>query len=369
MIVPARLEPVQRVFEAALASGEALGARFTLVQEGAVVLDLWGGHADKARTRPFDARTLVPVFSVSKAMVAVLMARLVDQGRLDYQQTVASVWPEFAQAGKAEVTVGQALSHQAGLPGFPEPMDPALWFDWDAICTRLAAMAPMWRPGSASGYHPVTFGHIAGEIFRRVDGRSIGRALRQDVAGPCGLDLWIGLPDSEFDRVAQLDRPKTLPDFGRIDDIKRAAFLTAWASPGGRGAEAWRRAEFPAANGHATAEALARLMAVMAGGGVLAGERLLSPEVVALASAERIRGDDLVLPFALSWAAGLMRNPPNTVFGPGERSVGHYGWGGACAFADPDRRLSGAYVMNRQSSHLIGDPRAMRLIEAAYGCL
>ena len=151
--------------------------------------------------------------------------------------------------------------------------------------------------------------------------------------------------------------------------MKKLAFLTKWASPGGRGAEAWRRAEIPSANGHVTANGLARLMSVLACGGELDGRAVLSPVTVKAATRELICGPDLVLPFEISWAAGFMRNPPNMIYGPGLSSVGHSGWGGSCAFADPERGLSGAYVMNKQSSDLIGDPRAIRLIQAAYACL
>jgi CubicO group peptidase (beta-lactamase class C family) len=369
MIVTDRFAPVRDVFQAALAAGEELGARFTLVQNGEVVLDVWGGHADRARTRPFDDATLAPVFSTTKAITALLVARLVDQGRLDYGQTVASVWPEFAQAGKDEITVAQVMSHQDGLAGLVEPMDPALWLDWDAITGKLAAQAPLWPPGTASGYHPMTFGFTAGEVFRRVDGRSIGRALREDLAQPFGLDLWIGLPDSEFARVAELERPHRFADFGRLTEIKKLAFLTPWASPDGKDRAAYRRAEIPSANGHCTALALARLMNALACGGQLDGRRVIGADALAQATRERIRGQDLVLPFEISWAAGFMRNAPNMIYGPGEASFGHSGWGGSCAFADPERELSGAYVMNRQSSELIGDTRAVRLIRAAYDCL
>ena len=364
-----RFVPVLDAFRAAFAAGEELGARFAFAVNGEMMVDLWGGFADRARTRTFDADTLTPVFSTTKAMASILIARLVDQGRLAYEQPVAEVWPEFAQAGKGAITIGQALSHQAGLPGFLEPMDPALWFDWDAICAKLAAMAPMWPPGTASGYHAVTVGYIVGEIFRRVDGRTMGRALREDLAEPHGLDLWIGLPEAEHDRAAELDRPKTMPEFGVINDARRAAFLTPWAAPGGRGGPAWRKAEIPSANGHATAPALARLMGALAGDGRLDGKVLLSPATIAEASRERIVGDDLVLPYRMSWGAGFMRNAPLKIYGPGERTFGHSGWGGSCAFADPDRGVSGAYVMNRQSSLLLGDPRPKRLIDLAYACL
>ncbi|RAK57250.1 serine hydrolase domain-containing protein [Phenylobacterium deserti] len=366
---PARFAAVRDAFAANFEAGAELGARFTLVEAGEVVLDLWAGHADRARTRPFDDTTLTPVFSTTKAVAALMVARLVDAGKLDYRQTVASVWPEFAQAGKADVTVEQALSHQAGLSGIVEPMEPSEWLDWPRICDRLAAMAPLWPPGTASGYHPITFGYIAGEIFRRIDGRTLGRALREDIAQPFGLDLWIGLPEAEFDRVADLQRPSALPDFGERNAATEAAFLTKWSSPGGVGQSAWRQAEIPSANGIATAEALARLMGALANDGWLEGDEILSPALIAELSRERIRGQDLVLPYLMSWGAGVMRNETVQAWGAGLQTFGHSGWGGSCAFADPERKLGGAYVMNRQSADLLGDPRAKRLIEAAYAGL
>ncbi|WP_310541563.1 serine hydrolase domain-containing protein [Phenylobacterium sp.] len=360
---------VREAFEANFARGEELGARFSLVRKGEVLVDLWAGFADRQRTQPFSDTTLTSIFSSTKAIAALLIARLVDSGKLDYGQTVASVWPEFAAAGKASITVEQAMSHQAGLSGFPDPMEPSLWFDWDAICARLAAMAPLWPPGTASGYHPVTFGYIAGEIFRRVDGRTMGTALRQDLATPFELDLWIGLPDAEHGRAADMQRPKGAAKFGEINAATRAAFLTPWSSAGGRGQAEWRRTEIPSANGHATALALARLFGALANDGWLDGEVILSPALIAEASRERIGGQDLVLPFEMSWGAGFMRNAPVKVWGPGEQTFGHSGWGGSCVFADPQTGLAGAYVMNRQSTDLIGDQRPKALIEAAYGSL
>lgn len=366
---PARFGRVKDVFAAAFAAGEELGARFTLVEDGEVVLDLMGGWADRKRVDPFGEHTLVPVFSTTKTVSALMIARLVDAGKLDYGQTVASVWPEFAQAGKDAVTIEQAISHQAGLPGFPEPMDPGLWVDWDAICARLAAMAPMWPPGTASGYHPVTVGYIAGEIFRRADGRTIGTAFREDIGEPYGLDLWVGLPADAEGRVAELQRPSALPDFGEINDATRAAFLAPWSSAAGKAGADYRRMEVPSTNGYATAEAFAKLMGALANDGWLDGGEILSPALIAEASRERIRGQDLVLPYVMSWAAGFMRNEINFPWGPGAESFGHSGWGGSCAFADPERRLGGAYAMNKQGVALMGDARPKRLIEAAYAAL
>lgn len=360
---------VREAFAANFAEGLELGARFAIAIDGELVIDLIAGHADRARSAPFAETTLTAVFSTTKAMAALMLARLVDDQRIAYDQPVADVWPEFAAADKAGVTIGEALSHQAGLAGLREPMDPAAWFDWDGVCRRLAAMAPLWPPGTASGYHPVTFGYLAGEIFRRVDGRTLAAALRQDLAAPFGLDLMIGVPEADQGRCAAVQRPPAMPDLGEITEVRRLAFLTKWASPGGVTLAQWRAAEIPSVTGHATAPALARMMAVVAGNGRLDGREWLSPATIDALCAERIAGADRVLPYDLSWGAGLLRNDRLGIYGPGRRTVGHSGWGGSCAFADPERALSGAYVMNRQSAALIGDPRARRLIDALYACL
>jgi CubicO group peptidase (beta-lactamase class C family) len=360
---------VRDQFERHLADGEDLGAGFAIAINGVLVIDLTGGWADRRHTRAFGPDTLVSIFSTTKAATALMMARLVGEGRLDYRQTVASIWPAFAAAGKQDITVEMALSHQEGLPGFLEPMDPVDWFDHDAICARLAAMAPLWRPGTASGYHPLTIGFIADEIHRRIDGRNLGAALREDVTGPLGLDLWIGLPEAEHHRVADIQRPATIPEFGTVTPALKAAFLTRWATIGGKRLDGWLSHEFPAVGGQATAGALARLMAAMACDGMIGDKRVLAPGTAALASAERISGRDLVLPFSVSWAAGYLRNPPNMFYGPEPRTVAHSGWGGSCAFADPARGISGAYVMNKQSNALVGDIRPRRLIDAVYAAL
>ncbi|WP_425986598.1 serine hydrolase domain-containing protein [Brevundimonas sp. TWP1-2-1b1] len=340
-------------------------ARFSVLVEGEAVVDLWAGHADTAKTTPFTEATLTSVFSTGKAVMAILMATAVEAGQVDYDQTVASLWPEFGAAGKADVTVAQLMSHQSGLPGFSEAVEPTIWFDVPAVLARLAAQAPMWAPGTASGYHPVTVGYLANEVFRRATGRTMGQALRQDFSD---LDLWIGLPESEHGRVAQMRKPTASPSLGVVDPIKQAAFLDRGSAPGGRGSAAWREMEIPSANLHGTALGLARMLGVVANDGVLDGRSVLSAGTLDQLTRERIHGPDKVLPFEISWAAGLMRNHGLKAFGPDE-AFGHYGWGGSMAMADPSRRLSAAYVMTRQSPHLIGDPRPKRLLEALYGAL
>ncbi|HUO22048.1 MAG TPA: serine hydrolase domain-containing protein [Caulobacteraceae bacterium] len=370
VLCPPKFEAVRQAFIANFEGELAeLGARFCAAIDGEIVLDLWGGHADRARTRPFDDKTLTPVFSSSKAAAALMCALAVGRGALDYGRPAAALWPEFAAQGKGALTVEQVLSHQAGLSGLREAFDPDGWFDWDGMCARLAAAEPLWPPASASGYHPSTFGHLAGELFRRADGRTLGQALRADLCEPFGLELWIGLPEGEDHRVAETVRPPTLPELGKLTEPRILAFFKPWSAAPAKDIRKWRGAELPASNGHATAAALARMMAVLACDGELDGREVLPPGLALEAARARIAGDDQVLPFNLSWGAGFLRNAGLGVYGPSAHSFGHSGWGGSCAVADPERRLSLAYVMNRQSAHLIGDPRARRLIDALYACL
>jgi CubicO group peptidase (beta-lactamase class C family) len=367
---PARFSAVREAFLANFAGAfPELGARFTACIDGEIVLDLWGGHADRARALPYDDKTLSPVFSTTKAVASLMMAWRVGQGGLSYEQRATDLWPAFGQAGKGGLRVEQVLSHQAGLCGLRGPLDPEIWFDGRAVCDQLELAEPIWPPGSASGYHPMTFGYLAGELFQRVDGRTLGQALRQEIADPLGLDVWIGLPEAEDARVSQVQRPPAMANLNPITEPRRLAFLTPWSSVPSRDARRWRAVESPGANGHGTAAALARLMAILACDGEVDGHEILPPGLALEAAAQRIQGPDLVLPYTLSWGAGFLRNQGLGIYGPSAHAFGHSGWGGSCALADPERRLSLAYVMNRQSQHLIGDPRARGLIDALYGCL
>ena len=364
-------EPVAEAMRANFEAGDEIGSGFALVQDGETLVDIHAGWADRKKTRPWSGETIVPVFSTGKAITALVMAWLVDQGRIAWDTPLSAVWPEFAAEGKEAVTLEMALSHQAGLPGVTSEMDPADWFDLETMEARLADQAPMWPPGEASGYHPISFGVLADALARRVDekARTVGAILKETIAGPRGIDFQIGVPEADHPRAAEHVLPPKPPQLGEMTPETEAAFLKPWSSPGRRGAAAWRSAELPAANGHGTAGALAALMQGFANAGQVKGDALISQPVAAQAMAERIAGPDRVLPFDISFAAGVMRNRDSGWFGPEPEAVGHYGFGGSCAFADPQRRPSGAYVMNRPMDVLVGDARAMRLINAAYGCL
>lgn len=360
-------EQVAEAFAENFATGNELGAGFAATLEGETIVDLWGGYADRKKERLWDADTLVPVYSTTKGIAALVIARLVDQGMLDYEAPVADVWPEFAAGGKETITLAQALSHQAGLCGFREPIDPALWLDPPALAAAIAALEPLWAPGTRSGYHPLTWGYIAGEIVRRATGKSLGSHLADDFCEPHGIDFWIGLPDDEHARVAEIQKPKDLPQLGEITELKRIAFLTKWSAPDRGGAE-WRRIEIPSANGHGTARAVAQIYSVYANGGALNGQALIGKDAYRALTKVRVDNEDLVLPTRVQFAAGPMHNGPR-VYGPNPETLAHSGWGGSMGLGDPGHRLSAAYVMNRQDRYLQGDPRAQALVEALYECL
>lgn len=360
-------EPVEEAFAENFARGEEQGAGFAVILDGEVVVDLNGGWADRAGTRPWDARTIVPVYSTSKGISALVLAMATEALPAGYETPVAEVWPEFAAAGKGAVTIGEVASHQAGLPGFAEEIDPALWLDPPACAAALAELAPMWPPGSAHGYHPLTWGYLTGEIVQRITGRTLGAILREDICAPLGIDFQIGLPEADHARVAEILRPKALANLGEITPARRAAFVSKWSAPD-RGGAIWREIEIPSANGHGTASAVATLYNAYAHVGLIGGKRLMRPGTFEALTTPRVDGPDLVLPLTTRFGAGIMHNSYKS-FGPFEDGLGHCGWGGSLAIASPSRGLTCAYVMNRQSNILVGDPRAVRLVETVAGCL
>jgi CubicO group peptidase (beta-lactamase class C family) len=358
-------ERVREAFDAALA--DELGAGFAAIRDGDVVVDIWGGWANRDQTRPWMQDTIVPVYSTTKGVSALVVAMMHDQGLLDYDAPAAALWPAFGAQGKDRVSIAQTLAHMAGVPGFLEPIDPDLWLDPPRCAEAIAALAPLWRPGSASGYHPLTWGYIAGELVKRASGRSLGTILREDICTPLGIDFQIGTPESDHVRAAEMKKPSRGGAFGAITPPRKAAFFTKWAAPV-RGSAQWRKVEIPAANGHATALGVARLYEAYATGGMVGGVRVLSQEGFDALTTRRWNGDDLVLPFNVDWRTGIIGNS-NRYYGPNAEAFGHSGNGGSVGFGDPVAGVSVGYVMNKQSHHIMGDPRSLRLIDALYECL
>ena len=360
-------ESVRRVFEKNFENGEELGAGFAVIKDGKVVVNLVGGWADRKKEHPWSDTTLVPVYSTTKGIAAIVLAHLVARLPGGFETPVADVWPEFAANGKGAVTIAEVASHQAGLPGFPEEIDPELWLDPPACAAAIAELAPLWPPGSAHGYHPLTWGYLVGELALRISGQTLGTWLRENVCAPNGIDFHIGLPASEHARCADIRRPTALPELGEMTEPKRAAFGTKWSSPN-RGGAIWREIEIPSANGHGTAASIAALYDGYAHGGAVSGKAIVPAGTFEALVRSRVDGPDLVLNMSTSFGAGIMRNT-HGLFGPNPATVGHCGWGGSMAIADPDRGLTCAYVMNKQSNVLVGDPRAVRLVNSVYGCL
>jgi CubicO group peptidase (beta-lactamase class C family) len=368
---------VREVFEEQLASGAQIGAAITVRIGERLVVDLWGGHRDADRREPWQRDTLVNVWSTGKGAVALCAAMLADRGLLDMDAPVARYWPEFAAAGKADIPVRYLLSHRAGLAGLREPTSVEDLYDWKVITERLAATEPWWEPGTASGYHAMTFGYLVGEVIRRITGTTVGAMLRAEVAGPLEADFHIGLPDTEHGRVATLVQPppEDLSEramlFAQLAPVAIATLANPMLSADSANLAPWRRAEIPAANGHASARGIAAVYNVLAQRGSVGGHRYLSAGQV-----ERVRegqgsGPDLVLAPALGGMAtemglGLLRSGHDRHYGPNPDAIGHDGFGGSFGLADPEAGVAIGYAMNLMGHHILDDPRKMTLIEAVY---
>ncbi|MCT4351685.1 beta-lactamase family protein [Streptomyces sp. Je 1-79] len=374
-----RFAAVRDAFEANFRTRDELGAAVTVQVHGETVVDLWGGWADGARTRPWERDTVVNVWSTTKGVTALCAHLLADRGLLDLDAPVSSYWPEFGAAGKDSLPVRHLLSHRAGLSGLREPLTLAEFYDWEVTTARLAAMEPWWEPGTRSGYHAMTYGFLVGEVIRRVTGRLPGTFLRDEITGPLDIDFTIGLPEKEADRAAELVHPPTSSAsqqaalFAQLDPAAQAALANPLVGATQANSPEWRAAELPAANGHGTARAVAQLYGVFAGRGRAGRRRILSE-----AAAERAREGqgacrDLVLgagfPHDTECALGLWLSGPNASYGPNPRAFGHDGFGGSCGLADPESGVSLGYVMNRMGPHIADDPRKMALLEAVYAAL
>jgi CubicO group peptidase (beta-lactamase class C family) len=363
-------EPVRAAFAANFESAGAvteLGASISVYRRGVQVVDLWGGYRDEARTQPWTRDTLVNVWSTTKGIVAVAFAMAVEREQIDYDAPVTRYWPEFGAHGKGRTTVSHVLSHQAGLPGFAAPTGPEDVYDWDACCAKLAAQAPSWPAGEGTCYHAGTFGFLAGEIFRRATGQTIGAYIARHLARPLEADICLGTPASEDARIAPVIGPATQPDLAALglSDIAMMAMSNPELQPEQANTRAWRAAELPAMNMHATADGIARVFAALADNGELHSVRVVRPSsIAALAEVQSLR-TDMLLGFEVHWARGVALNTTG-VFGANPNAFGHTGWGGSFGFADVDAGIGAAYTMNQMGPELVGDARAVALAQSIY---
>jgi CubicO group peptidase (beta-lactamase class C family) len=363
---------VRTAFEANFAAGNELGASVAMTVDGEPVVDLWAGDADE-HGRPWEADTIVNVYSSTKTMAALCVLMLADRGLVDLDAPVAEYWPEFAQQGKERVLVRHVMSHAAGLPGFEPAVRTEDLYDWDTVCRNLERQAPWWEPGTAFGYHAVTQGYLQGELVRRTDGRTIGTFFREEVAEPLGADFHIGLPATEDHRVADLV-PPPIPLMGEYADAAPGSpqHRIRLANPALDATEprtrAWRAAEIPAANGTGNARAIARVHSVLACGGTLDGVRLLGEATLDRVVEEQIRGNDVFtqMPGRFGMGYGLATE---LVPFPNPRTFFRGGWGGSIVVIDRDARMSFAYVMNRMAQDMAVDVRGAGVVIAAYTAL
>jgi CubicO group peptidase (beta-lactamase class C family) len=369
-IVQDRFAAVRQDFEGSLTRGDDIGATFCATLEGETVVDLWGGFADPAKTRPWAQDTIINVYSTTKTMTALTALLLADRGELDFDAPVARYWPEFAANGKAGVKVSHLMSHSAGLSGWKEPMTPEDLYDWEKATSLLAAQAPYWEPGTACGYHAMTQGFLVGEVVRRIAGRTLGTVFRTEIAEPLGADFHIGLPASEDGRVAELIPP---PPGGAMGDGEETE-LQANMSKNPRlevaitRTRAWRAAELPAGNGHGNARSVAEILAILANGGWAKGKRFMSEAGCRKALEPQIEGVDLILARPARYGMGFGL-PSAMVPLPHPNTVFWGGYGGSLAIVDMDARTSFGYVMNKMAGTTTGDLRAYSLCVAMWTAL
>jgi CubicO group peptidase (beta-lactamase class C family) len=383
-----RFEKVREIFIDNLSAGTDLGAAVAFTLDGRSVVDLWGGWLSLDHQREWQRDTLVNVYSTTKGMTAICAHQLVERGQLDLDAPVAEYWPEFAAAGKQDVPVRWLLSHRVGLPGVREPLPHGTLYDWERFTQALAAERPWWKPGEQHGYHAITFGHLVGEVIRRISGQSVGDYFEQNVATPLDADFHIGL-DAEHDartsdlhgRLVDKDAvpdesqiPEPLREFMRSmtdpSTMTGAAFGNPVQKEGDVNTRAWRQAEIPAANGHGTARALARIYGALARGGEVDGVRILAPASIDAAIVEQSSGPDAVLGgLPMRFGLGFMLCSPIMPLSPSRRSFGHPGAGGSIGMADPDAGVGFGYTLNKMQMGLVGGAGGFAMLGAFFEAL
>lgn len=352
-----------------------VGAAVHVRVGGEVVVDLVGGFADAARTRPWRHDTVVDVYSVGKAILSLLALRLVDDGTLRLDGTIAEVWPEFAAGGKDGATVEHALTHRAGVPAIREVLTDEDLFDWERMCQAVAATSAWSEPGERLVYHTNTFGHLVGELVRRAGGHAPGEAL-QRLTAPLGADLWFGVPAAEQHRCAEVvwapARPIPVVDLHQVVDgldgdvlMNVLAHLNppGYSSVGVVNTPRWRASQIGSTSGHGSAEGVARIYDAL-----LQPSRLLSPDLLAFATTPRAEGHCPILDDDVTYGLGFQPTTARRPLGPNGRSFGHFGTGGALGFADPDAHVAFGYVMN----HVVPRWQSARnraLVDAVYDSL
>ncbi|WP_299530400.1 serine hydrolase domain-containing protein [uncultured Streptomyces sp.] len=368
-----RFAPVRAALAAHLEAGEELGASIAVDVDGVMEVDLWGGHADAARTVPWHRDTLVSMWSTTKTLTNLAALVLVDRGALDLYRPVAHYWPEFAARGKQDIEVRHVLAHTSGLSGWQQPFTMDDLYDWPTASARLAAQAPWWEPGSASGYHVQTQGQLVGELVRRVSGRTLTEFVDTEIAGPARADVQIGARPADWPRIADLVAPPQLsglPAGLDPDGIFTRTLLGSPARDEHVDTPRWRSAELGAVNGHGNARGLARALSVLSRRGEVNGLRLLSAETVDKVFEVQSDGVDLFLGVPVRWGLGYALADPRTMPQmPTGKICFWVGRGGSIVMMDLDRRVTFAYTMNRVGDGILGSERTHSYLRHVYDSL
>ena len=367
---PGRFGAVREAFAENFETRREVGAVLAVTVNGELLIDLWGGYVDAARTRPWAEDTMVCMMSVAKAVTATCAAVLVDRGVLGWDAPVSRFWPEFAQAGKRNLPLRYLLDHRAGLPALERAPPAGAAYDWGWVTRALAAQAPAWPPGTRRAYHSVTMGYLVGEVVRRASGKSLGRFLAEEICAPLGVDYHIGLPEAEHGRCAQFfgDTRGTLFDASRPDSLLARAMALVPADE--LNTSAFLAAEIPSINGVGTARGVARLFGALACGGGLDGVRLLHEETLREATCVQWEGEEELVGHTRRMGLGFLLGLPGQVaMGPSPDAFGHTGAGGAIGFADPEARVGLCYAPNHMYSGPGSSPRLQALVNALYAGL
>jgi len=362
---------VRETFEKLYKEDREIGSCFAVYKDGNPLVDLWGGFQDKDKTKPWQKDNLVTVYSTTKGVAAFCIALAMEKGLLKYEEKVSTYWPEFANNGKENITVGMLMSHQAGICS-PETRNVDDYYNQNLMSKKLAGMTPIWEPGTASGYHSMTFGWLTSELILRVTGKSLGTFFREEVGDQHEIDFFIGLPESEDYRVAEL-----VPfEIVRNENSEQQKIELTDAQKSQRNSagtldiqntKAWRQAEIPSANGQGNAAGLAKLYSLIVPEDN--SLKLLKDDTVNQMTTMQIEGRDLVLAVQVRWGVGFILNKHKIIYGPIEGAFGHSGYGGSCAFGDPENKIGVSYVMNRMLDNFNADGRSIELINATYDCL
>jgi CubicO group peptidase (beta-lactamase class C family) len=369
---PKAFAPLADAFARNFQEEGEIGASLCVFRGGEKVVDLWGGHADAARERAWREDTLVNVWSSTKGVLALCVARLVDQGLLAYERPVADYWPAFAAQGKGAVTVAQLFSHQAGLCGPGRQLAEDELYEADLVADLLASEAPHWAVGARSGYHGLSIGYLAHGLLRRAVGKTVGQYFRDEIGDPLDVDFLMGIGPADVDRMAEIShdgKPQsggehTFNEFQRLAQVHMPIRAAIANDP------RWRALGISSAGGSGNARGLAKLYGALAGDRRVGGVELVSAPTLQAATTCQIENEDLVLRFPMTWGIGFALNKAMGVYGPNPRSFGHHGWGGSFGFADPDARLGVAYAMNfMREPDGAPDPRIVALVSSLYACV